>query len=78
MERSTIVKKEQVVKIEGPVEQEVTTVVLQNISEFGEVQHQIVSSGNIPHLLKSYEGTQADGSVQIVQLEDGQYTYIIE
>lgn len=77
----TIIKKEndaEHIKVEEQTEQHgVATVVLQNISEFGEIEEQIVPAESIPYILKKYAET-SDGNLQIAQVEDGQYTYIIE
>ncbi|XP_050297461.1 zinc finger protein 12 isoform X2 [Anthonomus grandis grandis] len=80
---SSRIKDEQVslnsVKIEGQEEDPNTeyTIIVQNVNEFGEVTQQIVDPSNIPKLLGDLSNN-ADGSVQIVHLEDGQYTYIVQ
>ncbi|XP_066157522.1 zinc finger protein 678-like [Euwallacea fornicatus] len=65
------------VKIEEP---EVTRLILQNVAESPQIQQQrqILTSSEIPQILQQYHTVEEDGTVKIVQLQDGLYTYIIE
>ncbi|XP_019755152.2 zinc finger protein 569 [Dendroctonus ponderosae] len=62
------------VKID-PEEAEIIIIESVNDSE-DEAHDQIISRENIPHILQNY--SKANGNVQLVQLDDGEYSYIIE
>lgn len=56
--------------------EETEMIVIESVNDSGDEVQQIITPENIPHILQNY--SKANGNVQLVQLDDGEYSYIIE